>query len=90
MTCSEAVCFQNMEIRVLCEGVPGQVAVKASGIGASERPPIKGCNDVAVDWFDQACRLAVLLNTKQGHGGLGGGKPRRPSPRFAAPAAGRN
>ena len=38
------------------EGVPGQVAVKASG-GVSERPPIKGCNDVAVDRFGQACRF---------------------------------
>jgi hypothetical protein len=31
---------------VLCESAPGQVAVKACG-SASERPPIKGCNDVA-------------------------------------------
>jgi hypothetical protein len=48
LTCSGAVCFQNMEVRVLCESVSGQVAVKACG-SASERPPIKGCNDVAVD-----------------------------------------
>ena len=31
----------------------GQVAVKACG-GASERPPIKGCNDVPVDRFGQS------------------------------------
>jgi hypothetical protein len=43
-----------MEVRVKYEGVPGQVAVKASG-SASERPPVKGCNDVAVDRFGQAC-----------------------------------
>jgi hypothetical protein len=43
-----------MEVRVLYEGVPGQVAVKASG-SASERPPIKGCSNVAVDGFGQAC-----------------------------------
>jgi hypothetical protein len=41
---------------VLCESVPGQVVVKACG-SASERPPIKGCNDVAVDRFGQACRF---------------------------------
>jgi hypothetical protein len=38
---------------VLYESVPGQVAVKASG-SVSERPPVKGCNDVAVDGFGQA------------------------------------
>ena len=54
VTCSGAVCFQNMEVRVLYESVPGQVAVKAS-VSASERPPIKGCNDAAVDGFGQAC-----------------------------------
>jgi hypothetical protein len=36
------------------------VAVKASG-SVSERPPIKGCNDVAVDRFDQACRFLASL-----------------------------
>jgi hypothetical protein len=36
--------------------VPGQVAVKASG-GVSKRPPIKGCNGVAVDGLGQACRF---------------------------------
>jgi hypothetical protein len=45
---------------VLCEGVPGPVAVKVSG-SVSERPPIKGCNDVAVDRFDQACRFLASL-----------------------------
>jgi hypothetical protein len=39
---------------VLYESVPGQVAVKAS-VSVSERPPIKGCNDAAVDGFGQAC-----------------------------------
>jgi hypothetical protein len=39
---------------VLYESAPGQVAVKASG-SASERPLIKGCNDVAVDGLGQAC-----------------------------------
>jgi hypothetical protein len=43
-----------MEVRVLYESVPWQVAVKASG-SVSERPPIKGYNDVAVDGFGQAC-----------------------------------
>jgi hypothetical protein len=33
---------------VLCESAPGPGAVKASG-SASERPVIKGSNDVAVD-----------------------------------------
>jgi hypothetical protein len=47
-----------MEVRVLCESVVGQVAVKACG-SASERPPIKGCNDVAVDRFGQAGRLGM-------------------------------
>jgi hypothetical protein len=42
----------NAEVRVLCESVPGRVAAKASG-GVSERPPIKGCNDVAMDWLDR-------------------------------------
>jgi hypothetical protein len=41
---------------VLCESAPGQVAVKACG-SASERPLIKGRNDVAVDRFGQACRF---------------------------------
>jgi hypothetical protein len=46
---------------VLCEGVPGPVGVKASG-SVSERPPIKGCNDVAVDRFDhQGCRFLASL-----------------------------
>ena len=29
--------------------------------GVSERPPIKGYNDVAVDRFDQACRFLASL-----------------------------
>jgi hypothetical protein len=41
---------------MLYESVPGQVTAKACG-SASERPPIKGCNDVAVDRFGQACRF---------------------------------
>jgi hypothetical protein len=45
---------------VLYESVPGQVAVKASG-SASERPPIEGCNDVAVDGFGQACCFLASL-----------------------------
>jgi hypothetical protein len=49
-----------MEVRVLYEGVSGPVAVKASG-SVSERQPIKGCNDVAVDRFDQACRFLASL-----------------------------
>ena len=62
-----------MEVRVLYESVPGQVAVKAS-VSVSERPPIKGCNDVAVDGFGQACffvlpsafrLLYVALRAKQ-------------------------
>jgi hypothetical protein len=43
-----------MGVRVLYESAPGQVTAKASG-SVSERPPIKGCNDVAVDEFGQAC-----------------------------------
>jgi hypothetical protein len=43
---------------VLYEGVPGQVTAKACE-SASERPPIKGCNDVAVDRF--SARLVVSL-----------------------------
>jgi hypothetical protein len=34
--------------------------IKASG-GVSERPPIKGCNDVAVDGLGQACRFLASL-----------------------------
>jgi hypothetical protein len=47
---------------VLCESAPhaGQVAVMASG-SASERPLIKGCNDVAVDGFGQAWRFLASL-----------------------------
>jgi hypothetical protein len=45
---------------VLCKSVPGPVAVKASG-SVSERPLIKGYNDVAVDRFDQACRFLASL-----------------------------
>ena len=56
-----ADCFAaNVEVRVLCEGVPGPGAVKASG-GVSERPMIKGRNDVAVDRFHQACRFLASL-----------------------------
>jgi hypothetical protein len=36
------------------------VAVKAGG-SLSETPLIKGCNDVAVDRFDQACRFLASL-----------------------------
>jgi hypothetical protein len=44
-----------------CDGVPGPVAVKASG-SVSERPLIKGCNDVAVaDRFDAACCFIASL-----------------------------
>jgi hypothetical protein len=60
MTCSGAVCFQNMEVRVLCKSAPGPVAVTASG-SVSERPPIKGCSDVAVDGLGQACRFFASL-----------------------------
>jgi hypothetical protein len=42
------------------EGVPGQVAVKASG-SVSERSSIKGCNDVAVDGFMGSVKLVVSL-----------------------------
>jgi hypothetical protein len=45
---------------VLCESVPGPVAVKASG-SVSERPPIKGCNNAAEDRLDQACRFLASL-----------------------------
>jgi hypothetical protein len=45
---------------VLCESAPGPVAVTASG-GVSERPPIKGCSDVPVDGFDQACRFLASI-----------------------------
>jgi hypothetical protein len=45
---------------VLCQGVPGPAAVKASG-SLSERPLIKRCNDVAVDRLDQACRFLASL-----------------------------
>jgi hypothetical protein len=45
---------------VLYESVPGQVAVKASG-SASERPPIKGCNDVAVDGLGSRLVVVSLL-----------------------------
>jgi hypothetical protein len=49
-----------MEVCALCESVTGPVAVKASG-SVSERQPIKGCNDVAVDRFDQAGRFLASL-----------------------------
>jgi hypothetical protein len=45
---------------VLCEGVPGPGAVKASE-SVSEGPLIKGCNDVAVDRLHQACRFLASL-----------------------------
>jgi hypothetical protein len=45
---------------VLCESAPGPGAVKASG-SVSERPVIKGCNEVAVDRFHQACRFLASL-----------------------------
>ena len=45
---------------MLCEIVPGPGVVKASG-SVSERPLIKGCNDVAVDRFHQACRFLASL-----------------------------
>jgi hypothetical protein len=45
---------------VLCEGVQGPGVVKASG-SVSERPLIKGCNDVEVDRFHQACRFLASL-----------------------------
>jgi hypothetical protein len=72
---------------VLCESVSGQVAVKACG-SASKRPPIKGCNDAAVDGFGQACcflasfRLPFALRGSSGEAitdgawGLGPGKVR--------------
>jgi hypothetical protein len=50
----------SREVRVLYESVPGQVTVKASG-SVSERPPIKGCNDVAVDGLGQACCFLASL-----------------------------
>jgi hypothetical protein len=47
---------------VLCQSVPGPVAVNKAIGGLSERPLIKGCNDVAaVDRFDQACRFLASL-----------------------------
>jgi hypothetical protein len=47
---------------VLCEGVPGPGAVKASG-SVSEIPMTKGCNDVAVDRFHQAGLVVSLLRS---------------------------
>jgi hypothetical protein len=44
---------------VLCESAPGPVAVMASG-GVSERPPIKGCSDVA-RWVGSVNKLVVSL-----------------------------
>jgi len=72
---------------VLYESMPGQVAVKAS-VSVSERPPIKGCNDAAVDGFGQACcflasfRLPFALRGSSGEAitdeawGLGPGEVR--------------
>jgi hypothetical protein len=48
-----------MEVRVLYEGVPGKVAVKASG-SVSELPPIKGCNNDVWRWMGSV-RLVVSL-----------------------------
>ena len=45
---------------MLCESAPGPGAVKASG-SVSERPVIKGCNDVAMDRLHQACRFLASL-----------------------------
>jgi hypothetical protein len=47
------ICGERGASCALRERARGPVAVKASG-SASERPPIKGCNDVAVDGFGQA------------------------------------
>ena len=72
---------------MLYMSVPGQVAVKAS-VSVSERAPIKGCNDAAVDGFGQACcflasfRLPFALRGSSGEAitdeawGLGPGKVR--------------
>jgi hypothetical protein len=56
LTCSGARLLPEYGGSCALESVPGQVAVKASG-GVSERPPIKGCNGVAVDGLGQACRF---------------------------------
>jgi hypothetical protein len=40
---------------VLYEGVPPRASGSQGHGSASERPPIKGCNDVAMDGFSQAC-----------------------------------
>jgi hypothetical protein len=45
---------------VLCQSVPGPVVAKTSG-GVSERPLIKGYNDVAVNRFDQGCHFLASL-----------------------------
>ena len=84
MTCSGAVWFQNMEVRVLYESVPGQVAVKASRRRVSERPPIKGCNDVAVDGFDQACRFLASLGLPFAPHGYANEETSHEAPRLAS------
>jgi hypothetical protein len=43
------------------EGVPGPPPSQEASGGVPERPLIKGCNDVAVDWCDQACGFLASL-----------------------------
>ena len=61
----------------------GQVAVKACG-SASERPPIKGCNDVAVDGFDQACRFLASLGLPFALHGYANEETAHEAPRLAS------
>jgi hypothetical protein len=65
------------------ESAPGQVAVKASG-GVSERPPIKGYNDVAVDGFGQACRFLASLGLPFALHGYANEETAHEAPRLAS------
>jgi hypothetical protein len=76
LTCSGAACFQNMEVRVLCESAPVPVAVKASErrVRVREAADTKGCNDVAVDGLGQAYHFLASLGLPfalRGHLGEG-------------------
>ena len=61
----------------------GQVAVKACG-GASERPPIKGCNDVPVDRFGQACRFLASFRLPFALHGYANEETAHEAPRLAS------
>jgi hypothetical protein len=68
---------------VLCESAPGPVAVTVSG-SVSERPPIKGCSDVPVDGFGQACRFLASLSLPFALHGYANEETAHEAPRLAS------